>query len=78
MSSRRQERGSSQRSEEAIGASSGKNELKQVFAKLQHKSVAQKLQHHLDKEEREGAKPAKENREEDRSEEGSMANVKSE
>ena len=41
---------------------SDQNELKHVFAKLQSKSTAQKLRQHLQEEEAEEAKPAKENR----------------
>ena len=41
------------------------NELKNVFAKLQNKSVAQKLREHLEEEEAEQARPAKEDRGED-------------
>lgn len=77
-SSRRHERGSTQPSKQPAvdnSRSSDKNELKHVFAKLQHKSVAQKLRQHLGEEEAEGAKPAKEDREENV--EGSTANLKS-
>ena len=57
-------------------SSSGKNELKHVFAKLQHRSVAQTLRQHLEEEEAEAAKPEKENKEKDV--DGSTSNLKSE
>lgn len=68
--SRRQERKSAQPNKPPVGdvtstTSNDSNELKQVFAKLQHKSVAQKLRQHLEEEEAERAKPAKETRDED-------------
>lgn len=80
-SSRRQERGTTQPKKPPVVdvSSNDRNELKQVFAKLQHKSVAQKLRQHLEEEEAEGAKPVKETRDEDLKDidGGSTANVKS-
>ena len=55
-----------------------RNELKHVFARLQSKSVAQKLKEHLQEEEAEQARPAKEDRGEERDElDGSTSNLKS-
>ena len=39
-----------------------RNELKHVFARLQSKSVAQKLKEHLQEEQAEEARPAREDR----------------
>jgi hypothetical protein len=67
--SKRQERGNTggqtYREQQQLLARNSKsdgNELKNVFAKLQSKSVAQKLREHLEEEEAEEARPAKENR----------------
>ena len=80
-SAKRYERGSThaQRSKETSVRNtndSDKNELKDVFAKLQHRSVAQKLRQHLEEEEAEGDKPVKESKDDDV--DGSTANLKSE
>ena len=49
-----------------------------MFARLQSKSVAQKLKEHLQEEEAEQARPAKEDRGEERDElDGSTSNLKS-
>ena len=67
--SKRQERGNTggqsyteQQKMLARNSKSDGNELKNVFAKLQSKSVAQKLREHLEEEEAEEARPAKEDR----------------
>ena len=80
-SAKRYERGSThvQRSKEISVRNTNngdKNELKDVFAKLQHRSVAQKLRRHLEEEEAEEDKPVKESKDDDV--DGSTANLKSE
>ena len=77
-SARRQERGKVQQRSLDGTEKSERDELKHVFAKLQNKSVAQKLQQHLEEEETESVKPVKDNRgEDDDSLEGSTASLKS-
>ena len=76
LNTRRQERGSTQSSKEASLDQSNRNELKYVFAKLQSKSVAQKLREHLVEEEVIELRPAKESKDEDV--DGSTGNLKSE
>lgn len=76
LNTKRQERGSTQSSKEASLDQSNRNELKYVFAKLQSKSVAQKLREHLVEEEVIELRPAKESKDEDV--DGSTGNLKSE
>ena len=79
--SKRQERGSAQSSKDVSlvkSSQSDSNELKQVFAKLQSKSVAQKLHQHLVEEKTLATRPIKEKEDDSESVDGSTSASKSE
>ena len=85
--SRRQERGTTAQphAREKLSAvqqetETERNELKHVFARLQSKSVAQKLKEHLQEEQAEEARPAREDRggRDKDVEDGSTSTLKSE